>query len=279
MNPFLNEKTWWYLSRSSGIVAVVLLVMTVVWGVALATKFSKAIRPAWTLEVHKWLSGLAFCGVGLHLLGLYLDSYLEFGPKELLVPGASPYRPLAVALGVLTLYGMVAVQITSLARRHLSRRTWHMIHLSSYLVVWGGLMHAGLAGTDTTNGFYQLLAAAMILMTAAVVVLRLLAPKRRSSRTPSHPTAGGQPNSLTTAAVRAPAMAASTPAGGRGCNPSGVANDPRSQHPAAPRGPAQASRRPAVPRTEAAPWIDPLLAPPRRGKSPSGSDRRRGNPY
>ena len=45
---------------------------------------------------------------GLHLLGLYLDGYIEFGFTELLVPFASDYRPLAVAIGVLSFYVMVA---------------------------------------------------------------------------------------------------------------------------------------------------------------------------
>ena len=44
----MNEKVWWYLSRSSGIIALVLLVLSVVWGVLLATRALKPHdRPAW----------------------------------------------------------------------------------------------------------------------------------------------------------------------------------------------------------------------------------------
>jgi predicted ferric reductase len=152
----MNEKTWWYLSRSSGIVALILLVLSIVWGVLLATRALRHIdRPAWLLDLHRWLGGTALVMTGLHMLGLYLDSYIQFGLAELLVPWQSSYRPLAVAVGILSLYVMVAVQATSYMRRWLSKRVWHGIHLLSYGLVWGAAIHAGMAGTDTINRAYQ----------------------------------------------------------------------------------------------------------------------------
>ena len=66
----MNEQVWWYLSRSSGIIALVLLVLSVTWGVLLATRALKPHdRPAWLLEVHKWLGGTALAMTGLHLIG------------------------------------------------------------------------------------------------------------------------------------------------------------------------------------------------------------------
>ena len=62
----MNEKIWWYLSRSSGIIALVLLVLSVVWGVLLATRALKPYdRPAWLLDLHKWLGGTALVMTGL----------------------------------------------------------------------------------------------------------------------------------------------------------------------------------------------------------------------
>lgn len=175
----MSEKTWWYLSRSSGIMALVLLVLSIVWGVLLATRALRHIdRPAWLLDLHKWLGGTALVMTGLHMLGLYLDGYIDYGFGELLVPGKSEYRPLAVAIGILSFYVMLAVQATSYMRRWLSKRMWHGIHLLSYGLVWGAAIHAGMAGTDTINRAYQVLALVLTMIAVTATVIRIITPGR-----------------------------------------------------------------------------------------------------
>lgn len=177
--PLVNEHVWWYLSRSSGIVALVLLVLSVVWGVLLSTRALKPHdRPAWLLDLHRWLGGTALVMTALHLLGLYLDGYIDYGFTELLVPGASEYRPLAVAIGVFSFYVLITVQATSYLRRWIPKRAWHGIHMLSYGLVWGAALHAGLAGTDTINRAYQVLALVLTLLAVAASVVRILIPGR-----------------------------------------------------------------------------------------------------
>ena len=180
----MNEKIWWYLSRSSGIIALVLLVLSMVWGVLLATRaLQPHDRPAWLLDLHKWLGGTALAMTGLHLLGLFLDGYIDYGFTELFVPGASEFRPLAVAIGILSFYVMVAVQATSYMRRWLSKRVWHGIHVLSYALVWGAAIHAGMAGTDTVNRAYQVLALVLTMIAVAAIVVRILSPGKRRAVT------------------------------------------------------------------------------------------------
>jgi DMSO/TMAO reductase YedYZ heme-binding membrane subunit len=184
----VSEKVWWYLSRSTGIVALVLLVLSVVWGVLLTTRALKPMdRPAWLLDLHRWLGGTALVMTGLHMLGLYLDGYIEFGFADLLVPGASEYEPLAVAIGVLSLYMMVAVQATSYMRRWLSKRVWHGVHLLSYGLVWMAAIHAGMAGTDTVNRAYQVLALVLTMIAVGATLIRVVSPGRT---TRAHPRPG-----------------------------------------------------------------------------------------
>lgn len=178
----MSEQIWWYLSRSSGIVALILLVLGVVWGVLLSTRTLRPHdRPAWLLDLHRWLGGTALVMTGLHLLGLYLDDYIEFGLTELLVPGTSEYRPLAIAIGVCCFYAMIAVQATSYARRRLPERVWHGVHLLSYGLVWGAAIHAGMAGTDTVNRAYQALAILLTMVTVSATIVRIVSPGRRSA--------------------------------------------------------------------------------------------------
>ncbi len=182
----MNQQVWWYLSRSSGIVALVLLVLSLVWGVLLATRVLRPHdRPAWLLDLHRWLGGTALVMTGLHLLGLYFDGYIDYGFTELLVPGTSEYRPLAVSIGVLSFYVLVAVQATSYMRRWLSKRAWHSIHLLSYALVWGAAIHAGMAGTDTVNRAYQTLALLLTMLAVAATVIRIVSPGRTRRPSPA----------------------------------------------------------------------------------------------
>jgi DMSO/TMAO reductase YedYZ heme-binding membrane subunit len=175
----MSEKVWWYLSRSSGIVALVLLVLSVVWGILLATRVLKPMdRPSWLLDLHKWLGGTALVMTGLHMLGLYLDGYVEFGFAELLVPGASGYEPIAVAIGIVSLYVMIAVQATSYMRRWLSKRMWRGLHMLSYGLVWASAIHAGMAGTDTVNRAYQVLALLLTMIAVGAMLVRIVTPGR-----------------------------------------------------------------------------------------------------
>lgn len=175
----VNETFWWYVARSSGIIALVLLVATVVWGVLLRTRVLKPHdRPAWLLELHTWLAGTALVMTGFHMLGLYLDGYIQYGLAELFVPGASEYRTVGVAVGVVSFYILVAVQVTSYLRSRLSRRAWHIVHLGSYGLVWGAAVHAGMAGTDVVNRVYQVVALLLTLIVVIATSVRILMPGR-----------------------------------------------------------------------------------------------------
>lgn len=178
----LNEKFWWYLSRSSGIVALVLLVASVVWGILLSTRALRPHdRPAWLLDLHRWLGGTALVMTGFHMLGLLLDGYIGYGLSQLFIPGTSEYRTIGVALGVVAFYVMVAIQATSYLRRRLSKKLWYAIHVSSYGIVWVAAIHAGMSGTDTVNRAYQVLALLLSMIVVAATVIRILSPGKRST--------------------------------------------------------------------------------------------------
>lgn len=176
----MNPQLWWYVARASGLVAWALLVASVVWGVLLATRVLKPVdRPAWLLAMHRWLSGLAVTFTGVHLVALVADSYVHFGWAELFVPGASPWRTGAVAVGVVAFWLLVVVQATSLLMRRLPRRAWKAVHYASYVTVWGVSVHAGLAGTDVANRLYQLVALVLTILAVTAALVRVLEPTGR----------------------------------------------------------------------------------------------------
>ncbi len=175
----MNPQVWWYLTRASGIVAWLMLTASVIWGIVLSTKaFPEHRRPAWLLDLHRWLGGLAVAFTAIHLGALVADNYVHFGLADLLVPYASSYQPGAVALGVVALWLLVAVEATSLAMKRLPRRVWRWIHLSSYAVFLLVSLHAAFAGTDTTHWLYQGTAVASIIAVAWATVYRLTHRRR-----------------------------------------------------------------------------------------------------
>ena len=151
----MSAQIWWYVARASGIVGWLLLTASVLWGILIPAKLSTRQRPAWMLDLHRWLAGLTIGFVAIHLGALVADSYVDFGLVDLAVPFASAWKPLPVALGVLATWLLVIVQATSMAMRRLPRRIWRRIHLASYAAFFLTSLHGTLAGTDSSALLYQ----------------------------------------------------------------------------------------------------------------------------
>jgi predicted ferric reductase len=148
----MNKQLWWYIARSGGIVAWALLAGSVLWGLALSTKVLRGRpRPNWILDLHRFLGGLALLFTGIHVAGLVFDSYVHFGLTEVLVPFASAWHPVAVAWGVIAFYLLVAVELTSLARKKISKRAWRLTHYLSFPLFLLTTVHALSAGTDRST--------------------------------------------------------------------------------------------------------------------------------
>lgn len=182
----MNPQVWWYLARSSGIVAWAMLTASVIWGIVLSTKaFPAHRRPAWLLAMHRWLAGLTVAFVAIHVAALVADSYVSFGLADVTVPFASDWQPGAVALGVLAMWLLVAVELTSLAMQRLTRKVWRGVHLTSYVTFWLTSFHAALAGTDASSRIYQVGAAASIIAVVWALAYRIAHRRavRRASRT------------------------------------------------------------------------------------------------
>ena len=188
----MNQQLWWYVSRASGLVGWGLCTLAVIWGLVLSTRLlQKRVTPAWLLDLHRFLAGLSTIFVGVHVAGLVADNYAHFGAADLLVPLASSWKPVPVAWGVVAFYVLVAVELTSLARRRLPSRLWRTIHSAS-LPLWAlSTIHLLTAGTDARNPAVQW---AALLSTGAILfatLVRVLSP--RSSLRTAHRPAPGAP--------------------------------------------------------------------------------------
>ena len=160
---------FWYTARAGGIVAWALLAASVVWGLWLSGRVRPfGVRPAWILDLHRFLGGLATIFVGVHVGSILLDSYTSFGLTDVLVPFSASWHPLAVAWGVVAFYVLLAVELTSLARNRLPQRLWRIIHVAALPLFVLSTIHYVAAGTDASN---PLSLAAIGVATAAIALL------------------------------------------------------------------------------------------------------------
>ncbi len=168
----MNPQTWWFLARASGIVAWALLAISCLWGILLITRMLKpADRPAWLLDLHRWLSALAVIATAVHLGALVADSYVHFGWTEILIPQASAWKAWPVTLGIVSMYAMGIVHLSSLLMRRLPRALWRALHLLAYVSFGFATAHGALAGTDRGNNVYIFVVGGL----TTVVILATLA--------------------------------------------------------------------------------------------------------
>jgi methionine sulfoxide reductase heme-binding subunit len=177
---------WWYLSRAAGIVAWLMLTASVLWGIVLATDLFPKWRHAPTLlAMHRWLAGMTFFFIAGHLVTLLFDGYAKFRVADLLVPFSSTWKPTAIAVGIVALYLLIAVQLTALGMKRLSKKWWRDVHIVSYFVFWSVSIHGALTGTDTAKTLYvatAVVALAAVVFAASYRVLSHDLPKRKPAR-------------------------------------------------------------------------------------------------
>ncbi len=142
----------WYTMRATGTVALVLLSLTMVLGILTAGRVRTRSWPAFAqAELHKRISLLAVVFVGLHVLTAVVDSYVAVGWTSVLVPFASPYRPLWTGLGTAAVDLMVAVAVSSALRQRIDPRIWRGIHWLAYGSWPIAMAHSLGMGTDASQ--------------------------------------------------------------------------------------------------------------------------------
>ncbi len=183
----MNPQVWWFVSRSSGMIAWGLLTLSVCWGLFISTKaVAKASSPAWLLDLHRYLGGMAVIFTAIHLIGLVADSYVTFGWAEIFIPMASSWKPGPVAFGIVGFYLLLAVELTSLAMKRLPRKLWRWVHHSSLVLYFVATYHAIVAGTDAENQWFRVAALASINIVMFLTIVLILAV-RKAKISPSRP--------------------------------------------------------------------------------------------
>lgn len=179
-----NSSWAWYVSRGSGLVAALALVLLLISGIGQVTGYTfRLLEPLIAWASHRALGIIFAVASAVHIFSLLFDHFVPFSLPELFVPWLSHYKPvtlfgvqlgsLYVALGVLSLYATVLIIVTSFLWVEKKPILWKFVHLLSYLVMVFVFIHALYLGTDLQGGVLQSIWIGVAALIAFLTIYRL----------------------------------------------------------------------------------------------------------
>jgi sulfoxide reductase heme-binding subunit YedZ len=179
----LSPSAYWYLARATGVVALVLLTVSVVLGILDSMRFSAGPRwPRFAIDsLHRDASLVVIVLLVVHVITSVLDGFAPIALTDGVIPFVTPYRPLWMGLGTLSFDLLIALVVTSLLRRRLGYRSWRAIHWLAYASWPVAVLHGLGTGSDVKSWWVLLLTIACV----AAVLIAVLA--RIAQARPSRP--------------------------------------------------------------------------------------------
>jgi Ferric reductase like transmembrane component len=181
----LGPSVYWYLTRSTGVVSLVLLTVTVLLGVVDVRRWSTPRWPRFVVDsLHRNVSMLVLVFLGLHIITAALDSFAPISLLDAVLPFIGSYRPFWLGLGAVAFDLLLAIAITSLARQRLGHRAWRITHWLAYACWPIALLHGLGTGSDVKSAWSLILTAICVIAVAIAVCVRTLPgwPERRRVR-------------------------------------------------------------------------------------------------
>lgn len=165
----------WFISRASGLVAFALLSGSVILGLLMSTKAANRwLPPKITNELHGMLSVLSLVFLAVHGGALLFDGFFAFTPLSLLVPFASPYKPLWVGLGVIAAWTTAGLAASVRFRKQIGYARWRRLHYLSFVAYVLSLVHGMSSGSDTSLPLVQALYLGSAGTIATLLMVRIL---------------------------------------------------------------------------------------------------------
>ncbi len=175
----LGPSAYWYLTRASGAVALVLLTISVVLGIVGSMRVYTDRWPRFAVDtIHRDVSLLVIVVLVIHIITSVLDGFAPISLVAAVIPFDTAYRPLWLGFGALAFDLLLALVITSLVRRRLGYRTWRAVHWLAYASWPIAVLHGLGTGSDTKAWWMLLLTALCVAAVAAAICWRVAGAER-----------------------------------------------------------------------------------------------------
>lgn len=170
----VGPSAYWYLTRASGAVSLILLTGAVIIGIAAIARLRTPGLPRFVIDgLHRTASLLALVFLIVHILTAVLDSFAPISLVDAVIPFVGTYRPLWLGLGAVAFDLLLAVTVTSLVRRRLGHGAWRGIHWLAYACWPIAVVHGFGTGSDVRQGWMLAIAVICIAAVLAAVVARV----------------------------------------------------------------------------------------------------------
>jgi methionine sulfoxide reductase heme-binding subunit len=164
----------WYTTRATGLVAMVLLTVSMACGLLSAGGYQRPGLPRFvTVGLHRNSALLAVAFTAVHVITTVADGFVHIPVQDAFIPFIASYRPLWLSLGTIASDLMLAVAISSLLRSRMSYRAWRALHWTSYACWPVALAHGLGTGTDTSVRWVLALTVACIAVVAVLTAWRV----------------------------------------------------------------------------------------------------------
>jgi predicted ferric reductase len=191
----MSSTTLWYATRASGLMALILLTLTMVLGVITTTRARARNWPGFAQqEMHRRISMIAVVFLGIHVLTSVLDTYVNISWAAIVIPFTSSYGRFWVGVGAIALDLMLAVFVTSLLRARMHAGMWRAVHWLAYLSWPVALAHTFGMGSDSREGWVIVLGAVCVVAVALALAWRLWEVSRQASARAAHVSVEGVPS-------------------------------------------------------------------------------------
>lgn len=178
----------WYLSRASGMTLYLLLWASAMLGLGLTTAaFDRFGSRGNVYSLHRFLTGLAYGFLSVHLLTLLIDAAVPFDALDLIVSFRATWGQPWTGLGVIAAYLLGIVGLSSASLRRVQYRLWRAAHWLTFPLFATALAHGIGSGTDTAEGWARAMYAATAASLLCLIFYRVLLGGRRSVVAPEAP--------------------------------------------------------------------------------------------
>jgi sulfoxide reductase heme-binding subunit YedZ len=177
-----GPSSYWYLTRSTGAVALLLLTFAIVLGVIDVRRWSSPRVPRFVIDsLHRNVSLLAVVFLLLHILTSVLDSFTSISLVDAFVPFVGSYRPFWLGLGAVAFDLIIAVIVTSLLRARVGFASWRLVHWLTYASWPIALLHGLGTGSDASSNWLLVLSVLCTVAVLAAVVTRAISGWREDA--------------------------------------------------------------------------------------------------
>lgn len=192
----LQSHGWWIASRASGLVALVLVTISVTIGLLMAGKVMR--RPGLSkklMAVHEHTALAGLIAIAVHGISLLGDPWLNPGVAGVAVPFAIGFKPLFTGLGIIAGYLAGLLGLSYYFRKRIGAKRWRKAHRATVVVYLLGLVHAIGAGTDASAPWFRWWLLVTTPIVASLFAYRVVAGRLRRGSQPSAPAQGRQARS------------------------------------------------------------------------------------